>query len=316
MSINNNNSMQQQQQQHNNSNYLVRGRKRRNSEDEDMEESPSYPKQYLQRRSSKCIKLGDMKRHKSGVQKRSTRGALLDTMDKDALINILNSVLIKQPQLKYDIINNIPAPTISSSLSVLVDLEKKFMNSFPFNKNGPGRDDYTFSRVRENLTDLIDTINQYASHFTTSTQVFPSTYFTFLDHATHMAHRLPNWDNDSNNLLKKTLYQDLNEFWKLAIQTTSSNLQQGECYSAESVSDWAKSLAQHNSFTNGFYFTEAVHEFTRQLGYMIGLPNTAEHENTSMMSANTPQTTATTPICHLTPLTTSLTSTSIVGDRR
>lgn len=81
--------------------------------------------------------------------------SLKDTMDKDALINILNSVLIKQPQLRYDIINNIPAPTISSSLSVLIDLEKKFVNSFPFNKNGPGRDDYTFSRVRENLTDLI-----------------------------------------------------------------------------------------------------------------------------------------------------------------
>lgn len=48
---------------------------------------------------------------------------------------------------------------------------------------------------------------------------------------------------------------------------------------------------------------------------MIGLPNTAEHENNSM-SANTTQATTSTPICHLTPLTTSLTSTSIVGDRR
>jgi len=43
-----------------------------------------------------------------------------------------------------------------------------------------------------------------------------------------------------NNKLKRDLYQDLNDFWKLAIQTTSSNLRQGECYSSESVSDWAK----------------------------------------------------------------------------
>ncbi|KAI7891266.1 Cut8 six-helix bundle-domain-containing protein [Mucor mucedo] len=228
-------------------------------------------------------------------------------MDKDALINIINSLLKKQPEVRQEIMNYIPAPTILSSMNVLIDLEKKFMNSFPFNKNGPGRDDYTFSRVREYLADLIDTILQYANHFTSS-QVFPSTCFSFLDHATHIAHRIPNWDNDENNALKRSLYQDLNDFWKLAIQTTSSNLRQGECYSPESVSEWAKSLAQHNSFTNGYYFTESVHEFTRQLGYMIGLPDTTE-ENSIMSIASSTTTT------HIAPLKTTIT-TSIVGDRR
>lgn len=52
------------------------GRKRRNSEDEDMAEITTTVMN-RQRRSSKSIKLGDMKRHKNGVQKRSTRGALL-----------------------------------------------------------------------------------------------------------------------------------------------------------------------------------------------------------------------------------------------
>lgn len=76
-------------------------------------------------------------------------------MDKDALINIINSLLDKQPTVRKDIMNYIPAPTILSSMNVLVDLEKKFINSFPFNKNGPGKDDYTFSRVRQPLADLI-----------------------------------------------------------------------------------------------------------------------------------------------------------------
>lgn len=76
-------------------------------------------------------------------------------MDKNALIHIINSLLVKQPQLRNDIIYNIPAPTISSSINVLNDLEKKFVNSFPFNKNGHGKDNYTFSRVRESLTDFI-----------------------------------------------------------------------------------------------------------------------------------------------------------------
>jgi hypothetical protein len=54
--------------------YFVNiGRKRRNSEDEEMGEC-SRP---FMRRSSKTIKLSELKRQKTGFQKRSTRGALL-----------------------------------------------------------------------------------------------------------------------------------------------------------------------------------------------------------------------------------------------
>lgn len=160
---------------------------------------------------------------------------------------------------------------------------------------------------------------QYTNHFT-STQVFPTTCFTFLDYATHIAHRLPTWDNEGkddddtsrhsyslsieHNALQRNLYQQLNEFWKTAIQSTSSKLREGEIYSPDSVSEWARSLAQHNSFTNGYYFTESIHEFTKQLGFMIGL------------SANEPiEDKNTTPVCHLAPLETTFTSTSVVGDR-
>jgi hypothetical protein len=103
-----------------------------------------------------------------------------------------------------------------------------------------------------------------------------------------------------NNALKKDLYQDLNEFWKIAIQNTASKLREGECYSPESVSTWAKNLAQHNSFTGGL-FTDAVHEFTKQLGSMIGFPEESADNAT---------------LCHLPALETSIPSTSVVGARR
>jgi hypothetical protein len=38
---------------------------------------------------------------------------------------------------------------------VLNDKEKKLHGSFPYNKAGPRLDQYTFSRVREPLLDLI-----------------------------------------------------------------------------------------------------------------------------------------------------------------
>ncbi|KAI8061487.1 Cut8 six-helix bundle-domain-containing protein [Gilbertella persicaria] len=251
-------------QQHNKD--ICRGRKRRTVEDEEMSECTAQ-KPLLMRK----IKSPESKRQRTTLQKRTTRGALLDTLDKEALIHILDSILKSQPQVRKEIIHHIPAPTILSAMNVLVDLEKKFLASFPFNKNGPGRDDYTFSRVRDALTDYIDTITQYANHFT-SIHIFPSHCFTFLDHATHMAHRLPNWDSEENNRLKKELYQNLNLFWKSAIQITSQKLHASN-YNPDTVREWAKHLAQHNSHTHGCYFTEAVHEFTRTLGYFMD-PNT------------------------------------------
>ncbi|KAI7903436.1 Cut8 six-helix bundle-domain-containing protein [Cokeromyces recurvatus] len=284
---------------------MNRGLKRRNSEDEEMEESSIKPLYRLSK-----IKNSDLKRQKTTYQKRSTRSALLDTLDKENLINIINSLLQKEPDLKEDIMKYIPAPTVSSSMNVLLDMEKKFYHSFPFNKNGPGRDDYTFTRVRDNLLDLIDTITQYANHFTTSIHVFPSTCFTFLDHASHIAYRLPIWDNDEHNNLKRDLYQDLNNFWKQAIKTTAANLRQAEYYSPESVNEWAKSLAQHNSVTGGYYI-EAVHEFINQLGSMIGLSANNYNEFTNTIANITSPS-----LCHLASLETTLTSPSVVGDRR
>lgn len=54
------------------------GRKRRNSEDEDMAECTTQATKPM-RRLSKCIKISELKRHKNGIQKRTTRGALLGT---------------------------------------------------------------------------------------------------------------------------------------------------------------------------------------------------------------------------------------------
>jgi len=279
----------------------TRGRKRRNSEDEEMLDP--FNSKYPVRRLSKSGRYNDQKKLKTNIHKRTMRSAILDSMDKEQLITIISTVLNKQPELRQSIMNYIPSPTILSSMEVLVDMEKKFINSYPYNINGPGHDDYTFSRIKESLTDLIDTITQYANHFTSS-EVFPTTCFSFLDHATHMAHRLPHWDNDDNNKLKKDLYHDLNSFWKSAIHSTASKLREGECYSPDSVSNWAKSLAQHNSFTGGEYFMEAVHEFTKHLGFMIGLSNELIEPHRETL------------VCHLPALETGLPSTSVVGDRR
>lgn len=43
-----------------------------------------------------------------------------------------------------------------------------------------------------------------------------------------------------NNQLKRNLYQDLNNYWKRAIQSSVAKLRDGETYSAQTVAEWAK----------------------------------------------------------------------------
>jgi hypothetical protein len=76
-------------------------------------------------------------------------------MDKGALIGIIHSILNSHPEVRHNIMSLIPPPTIHSSLGILLDMEKQLMNSFPYNRNGLARDDYTFSRVREYLMNYI-----------------------------------------------------------------------------------------------------------------------------------------------------------------
>ncbi|KAI8092477.1 Cut8 six-helix bundle-domain-containing protein [Halteromyces radiatus] len=244
----------------------MKGRKRRYSEDEEMGDalpilSPtrSFVVKHQQRSKN------DWKRNKTGLNKRTSSplNLKLATMEKDKLLQILASLLESQPELKHDIMKYIPPPTIPSAISVLTDMEKKLEASFPYNRNGPRRDQYTFSRVRESLLDLIDTITQYSHHFV-STAIFPTTCFTFLDQVTYFAHRLPTWDKDQHNQPRQDLYNDLALFWKQAVQMTFEKFSQDATFHADTIDSWAKSLAHHNTLSNGL-LSEAVYEFNRCL---------------------------------------------------
>lgn len=216
-------------------------------------------------------------------------------MDKEGLLQVLTSLLDKQPGLRHDILTYIPAPTISSALAVLNDLEKKLHASFPYNKNGPQLDHYTFSRVREPLLDLIvslkmtrvlwlissnatflpqDTISQYSHHFVSS-MVFPTTSFTYLDQVSHFVHRLPIWNADQHNQPRMDLYKDMALFWKQAIQMASEKLSATSTFHPDTVGLWATNLAYHNTLSKGL-LGDVILEFNRCF-----LP-TPEHHDASL----------------------------------
>ncbi|KAG2220426.1 hypothetical protein INT45_000651 [Circinella minor] len=264
-------------------NGMIKGRKRRLSEDEDMSDaslsSSSSPNNNNNNNIRHYRNLNEInKRYKTGITKPSTTTTMLASLDKDKLIHIIHTLFDTHPELRQDIMNYIPAPSVHTAAVVLNNLEKRLNDSFPYNRNGPSRNDYTFSRVRASLVELIDTTIQYADHFTLST-AFPPQAFAFLHIATTLAHRLPVWDSDVNNELKRDLYRVLDECWKSASRCAASKIREGESYSLLAVKEWAKNLAEHNHYTGNLFFTEAVQEFSKRLGFLIGLPhNEVSHD--------------------------------------
>lgn len=147
------------------------------SEDEDMSDATHSPSSPSRRSSRDAGKMVEVKRYKSGVQKRSPTTALLGkrtqdwamwgkkrdmliakpiaTLDKEKLIQIVHSLFDAHPELRQDIMTYIPTPTVASAATVLQNLEKRLADSFPYNRLGPSRNDYTFSRVRGPLTELV-----------------------------------------------------------------------------------------------------------------------------------------------------------------
>ncbi|CAO3596663.1 unnamed protein product [Absidia cylindrospora] len=185
-------------------------------------------------------------------------------MNKEKLLDVLTTLLDSQPDIKHDMMTYMPAPTIPSAMAVLDDMEKKIWASFPYDKRGHQRDQYTFSRVKESLLDFIDTITQYTHHFVSSPTVFPTTCFEFLDQVTSFAHRLPTWELDQHNQPQRDLYNDLATFWKLAIQHTFGKRTCESNFNSDTMTTWAKSMAHHNSMAANHHWLDiAIHEFNQ-----------------------------------------------------
>ncbi|ORZ19772.1 hypothetical protein BCR42DRAFT_410487 [Absidia repens] len=219
-----------------------KGQKRRYSEDEEMGEatmaaaaSPHHQPLVINKQHQQTSDMTLKKRSKTGMVRKTPLNLKLATVNKEKLLDVLTSLLDSQPDLKHDMMTYMPAPTIPSAMAVLHDMEKKLWASFPYHKQGPQRDQYTFSRVRESLLDFIDTITQYTHHFVSS-----PTVDLFRSPVAYM-------DIDQHNQPQRDLYHDLAAFWKLAIQNTFDKLTHQSKFPSATLATWAKSMAHHNN---------------------------------------------------------------------
>jgi len=241
----------------------VAGTKRKNMDDDEFMSSPPESPQVtvIDREHS-------TKRIRTGKDREFPLSRLLATLDKSQILAVIYNLLDTHPNLQSEVASFIPRPTVSTAGSALKKLEKSLHESFPYTRWGPAKDDYSFNRTRPHLLELKEVILDYAAHFGSPNE-FPTTTFAYLNLAIGFVHRLPSWDNEEHDEVKKELYARLGEYWRKCISDAASKLEEGKFYTQAIVNEWAKNLAQHNHDSNGALH-QAVNDFVQKLGWIIG----------------------------------------------
>ena len=206
------------------------------------------------------------KRSRSGpVGRPLTLPRLLETLDADSLRAVLQSLCARHPDIGSEVEHAAPRPSVPAALNVLKDYETALQSSFPF--GGDSSSDYAYNRVRESLIALLDALADFTPNFLPPNETQASQSLTFLDGATDIIHRLPDWSSFQNSLHKQNAYEEISGAWASAIREAAKRaggiqLQYG---------GWDQKLAKHNQQANG-KLQHAVNELNANIGWMVGQP--------------------------------------------
>ena len=195
---------------------------------------------------------------------------LLETLDAHSLRTVLQSLCTRHPAIASEVEQTAPRPSVTSALNVLKDYESALQAAFPF--GGDSSSDYAYNRVRESLMALLDALAEFTPHFLPPNETQPTQSLTFLDGATDIIHRLPDWSSFQNSLHKQNAYEEISGAWALAIREAAKRaggiqLQYG---------GWDQKLAKHNQQANG-KLQEAVNELSANIGWMAGQPQMQQY---------------------------------------
>jgi protein Cut8 len=231
-----------------------------------MSASPSNSPAILNRQLPNPSSNRTMKRMRTSVTGRPlTLPRLLETLDAQAMRNVLRSICERHPGIAAEVVATAPRPTVPSALNVLSNYESTFRASFPF--GGDHGSDYAYNRVRQALLDLLDALGDFTPHFLPPNESQTATSLSFLDGVTEIIHRLPVWNNPINNHHKHLAYEEMSKAWTLVIREAAKRgagiqLQGG----------WDQKIVKHNEQSGG-RMQGAVDELKSGLGWMGHVSN-------------------------------------------
>lgn len=188
---------------------------------------------------------------------------LLETLGADDMRHLLRSICDRHPEIGAEVVSTAPHPSVASALHVLSNYEAALRASFPF--GGKPSSDYAYNRVRQPLSELLDALRDYTPHFLPPNEPQTATSLNYLDGATDVIHRLPNWDSYQHNRHKAEAYEEIAKAWALVVREAAKRAGGMQLM----YGGWDQKLAKHNEISGG-KMQEAVNELRANLGWIGG----------------------------------------------
>lgn len=186
---------------------------------------------------------------------------LVETLDKKALETLITTLVQTRPDIAQQIIHIAPAVTVNTALEALREKLERIYHGLPYKGDQSG--DYAYLRVKSAIEDFLTSLSDYTSHFLPPNEQQPSNSLAFLDAATTLLHRLPNWNSSANNHSKQVAYDRIAEAWIVALQEASRKANGlGLAYGG-----WQHKLDNHNEACHGL-ITPAVNFLRYQLKWV------------------------------------------------
>lgn len=227
-------------------------------EDERMSQSPSSSPALSARPPPRSMQ----KRFRSNISGRALPlPRLLETLSPDQMRNLLQSICQRHPDIGNEVVTTAPRPSIQSTLEVLSKYESEFQAAFPF--GGSSSSDYAYNRVRQQLTELLEAMKDFTPHFLPPNEQQAATSLAFLDGATDIIHRLPNWDTYQHNRQKEEAYEEMAKAWAMVIREAAKKAGGMQLL----YGGWDQKIAKHNEISGG-KMQEATNELRGGLGWM------------------------------------------------
>ncbi|KAK7415376.1 Tethering factor for nuclear proteasome sts1 [Neonectria punicea] len=248
---------------------MAASRKRKADEDGDETMSPQ---------SSPAISARSLARPAKKIRSNELIGRplslprLLETLDTSQLRTVLERICERHPDIGNEVVSGAPRPTVTSALALLQDYLEKLKDAAPYGESSP---EYTYYRVKDALVALIDALFDFTPQFLPPNETQPTKSLQFLDGATDLIHKLPDWEPHAYRHHKENAYEEISKAWALVINEAGKrgggiNLHSG---------GWDQTLNQHNHQSGG-RMASAISAMGNSVGWM-GPNGNGSSSNTS-----------------------------------
>lgn len=236
---------------------------KRKHQDEEQEVTPRKNVHNLRKVDKFRVSKKEVSHKRSRVQRIIGQplptNRIIEVLDKKNLQHLLTNLINLHPEITHDVYRCAPKPTVSGSIDVLSNKIDVIINNLPYKVDASS--EYSYMRVKPLIEDFLNALSDYTLHFLPPVETQPSNSLDFLDQATDLLHKLPNFTKLSNNYFKELAYEQLSHTWciclKEFIKNPSTTNNAGLLLLINN--NWEMKLKKHNEESNNKL--ESVVEF-------------------------------------------------------